>query len=106
MAAGRKLGGNVAGLMIRRGTGDAARPKPIAPRGTLRLGDMPRPFEEAVTGYVTGLLVVLPRVERFAFIGPLLGTVSALDQAVLAFRLGAGRSHQRRPIGGAWPVAG
>ncbi len=61
---------------------------------------------DAVAGDVAGLGVLVERIERLAFIGPLLVAVVARDYRPIAGWLGVGRSHQRRPIDGALAVAG
>src|SRR5580704_14892361 len=54
---------------------------------------------------IARLLVVLPVIERLALMGPLLGAVVAIDDSIVTDGLGLRRREERRPIGGALPIA-
>ena len=68
-------------------------------------GHVPGIVEETVAGPVAGLGVLGPEVERAALVGPLPGAVVARGDTPFADRPGAGRGHQRRPVGSAGAVA-
>src|SRR6516165_7643196 len=72
----------------------------------LRLGNVPNAVGETIAGDVTRLLVVFPGIERVPFVSPLLAAIVARDDAVVAHLHRVGRSHQGRPIAGAWAIAG
>ena len=63
---------------------------PFSPLDDLRsrLRNMPSTIETAVTGYIAGLFVIFPRIERMTFIGPLFAAVVAGDDSVIVHRLG------------------
>ncbi len=52
----------------------------------LGLGNVPSVIEEAIPGDVAGLLVIFPRVQRSAFVGPLFASVIARDDRVIGRR--------------------
>jgi len=67
---------------------------------------MPNAVGETIAGDVARLLVVFPGIKRVAFVSPLLAAIVAGDDAVVAHWHRAARSHQGRPIAGAWAIAG
>src|SRR5215813_8383169 len=67
-------------------------------------GEMPKVIHP-VPGCVTGFLVLGPRIERFAFVGPLLAAVVAADERKTSRRLRIGVGNQGQPINRALGVA-
>src|SRR3984885_8321202 len=62
----------------------------------LRHGDVPDAVD-AVAGYIAGLAVLVPAIERLVLVGPLLAAVAAGDQGKIAGGAGVGGCDQWHP---------